>query len=253
MKAVHAKCPNRLSEVHRNAVVESIDREPSASNREHPLAPRCASARSSRTFQGLVAAAAVLGVSGWLFGQVPRSTAVDCDQSLPEAALVDPQVFASFESFSEVDAARAQIRGLGLRALTDFRMRHPAIFHASHRRSAATKRDIDAAIAELRELVLEFVDTEGEPILLNELLRILKKEDHIPAWRAAYEAYARRHPMSELAMRLAGDTARAIRRDNAGEDLDSHESSQAATPEGHSAASGQRGNEQANDQGSRTE
>ncbi len=164
--------------------------------------------RFCRNMDSIVAAVLlIVAFSAGRIGYWLGATRSAEDTTMPIGRIAGEEAFEFSDSFSEVDSVRAQIYGLALRSLAEFRVRNIGMLTNAGPASPDRQRKVILAVRELRATVAEFRDTDGEPLVLGELLRVLKREGLRDAWFHWYLDYLRRHPTAVLVARLASEAA----------------------------------------------
>lgn len=146
--------------------------------------------RIVRRSVGLLAVVALAGIAGYRIHEYRGSA-----QAVSGAGSAwDIDYFTRPDSFSEVEATRAEMEGLAYRYRTEVRTRflYPtdAVIPATERRSTI--------IAELERALVEFRDAPGEPFIAQDLLLLLKRSGSYDRWLNVYLDLLYRRPTVDL-------------------------------------------------------
>ena len=146
--------------------------------------------RRLRRSTALLAAMAIAGFVGYRVHDYRRTA-----QTVSAVtAAWDLDYFVRPESFSEVEATRAELEGLAFRYRTEVRTRFlsetDSVVPAVERRSIII-RELEAALEEFR-------NAPGEPYIAQDLLLLLKRAGHYDRWLNVYLDLLYRRPTEEV-------------------------------------------------------
>jgi hypothetical protein len=147
-----------------------------------------------------------LGLAGWIgywFGANRGSSEV----YMSAQRKVPFQAFLLGQSFSEIDNTKAKLKALSSEFLSDVEARHHAgpasSFTNLPRHNPLYAVHPEQAVTELEQGIAQFQSNEAEMMVVQELLRLLKREKMGDHWLDVYLAALYRHPADPLIVRYA--------------------------------------------------
>jgi hypothetical protein len=152
----------------------------------------------------IVALAAKLGFISGVARQDSRSV-------LKVEQMPGLETYVTAKSFSEVENDKANFQALAEQWLTDLRIRHSTLPSGSTAKSRSDPMyalNPEAAIQELERGIKEFQGTGQEWLLVQELLRLLKKEKSYDHWLDVYLQALYQHPTGAEVARFADEAVR---------------------------------------------
>jgi hypothetical protein len=126
---------------------------------------------------------------------------------MPAGATAAAEYFATCQSFSEVEDAKAQLDAVAIRWLVELRQRRYAWRRLSHSKTRLPLDGVRAteAMEDLRHAIAEFRGTGRDLALVKDLLSLLKGEELYDQWLEVYLRAVYEHPADSLASAFAPD------------------------------------------------
>lgn len=146
--------------------------------------------RFGRRMAGFLATMVLAGIAGYRLHDYQRNS----NSVTKIGAPWDLDYFTHPESFSEIEASRTDMEGLAARYRTEIRTRY--LYAADSAQPVARRRS--SVIAELERGVEEFRNTPGEPLVLQDLLLLLKQAGEYDRWLTVYLDMLYRRPTEEI-------------------------------------------------------
>lgn len=154
----------------------------------------------------------ILGISvvtAWLAGYWMRGVNASSRGVLRLMDVPSAEYFADNASFSEVQNAKTQLKGLALRYRAEVQARMGASILVAARQPAGVESKVNPILAwstrRLAQGIEEFQGTDHQLLLVNTLLGILRREAQHEKWVDVYLRALYQHPTHELVGRLAGE------------------------------------------------